>query len=284
MLAIYGLKLHAFGQAVYYQSEEPLVVGDRVLVKEEERLCLATVLSGPWSQLARLAPAKLPSILRKIEEEDLEKEAENKRLTLDAHSFCRACIAERKLEMKLVEVEVFFDQSKIIFFFTAPTRIDFRELVKDLVRRYHTRIELRQIGVRHETQMLGALGNCGMVCCCRRYLRNFAPVTIRMAKEQNLFLNPAKISGSCGRLLCCLAYEQDNYDQFFSQSPRLGKSYQTKKGLYRVLRSNMFLNTVAVHNEQGEELEFTLEEWLALKPERLDLPLPSELEFPDDAA
>ena len=129
-------------------------------------------------------------------------------------NFWQDCVNRRHLDMKLVDVEVFLDRSKFIFYFTAPARIDFRELVKDLVHEYRVRIELRQIGVRHETQMVGAVGNCGMVCCCRRYLRQFAPVTIRMAKEQNLFLNPTKVSGICGRLLCCLAYEQESYDAF----------------------------------------------------------------------
>ena len=174
--------------------------------------------------------------------------------------------------MKLVDVEVLFDRSKMIFFFTAPTRIDFRDLVKDLVRQYRTRIELRQIGVRHETQMLGALGNCGMVCCCRRYLHKFAPVTIKMAKEQNLFLNPTKISGICGRLLCCLSYEQENYDTFHRSCPKLGKRYQTTSGPMRVLRSNMFRNTVVLLPDGGQEVEMTLEEWQALKPSRAETP------------
>jgi len=159
-----------------------------------------------------------------------------------------------------------------VFYFTAPTRIDFRELVKDLVREYHTRIELRQIGVRHETQMLGAVGSCGMVCCCRRFLRKFVPVTIKMAKEQNLFLNPSKISGICGRLLCCLSYEQENYDIFHSSCPRLGKRYQTNKGPMKVLRANMFRNSVALLTDTNEELELTLDEWQALDPRRPDAP------------
>jgi len=127
---------------------------------------------------------------------------------------------------------------------------------------------LRQIGVRHETQMVGAVGNCGMVCCCRRFLRKFAPVTIRMAKEQNLFLNPAKISGICGRLLCCLSYEQENYDAFHRECPRLGKKYQTNQGTMKVLRTNMFRNSLSVLTELNEEQEFSLEEWRALSPRR----------------
>jgi cell fate regulator YaaT (PSP1 superfamily) len=216
-----------------------------------------------------------PRILRAASQQDWDKEHQNRELAREAVLFCRRCIAERCLDMKLVDVEVFFDRSKLIFYFTAPARIDFRELVKELVQKYRTRIELRQIGVRHETQMVGAVGNCGMVCCCRRYLRKFASVTIRMAKEQNLFLNPAKISGICGRLLCCLAYEQDNYDSFHKACPRLGKKYRTCRGNMKVLRSNMFRNSLVALTENNEELELTLEEWQALSPQRTETPTPA---------
>lgn len=214
-------------------------------------------------------PAPLPAARPATAEEQATGQ-ENEALSAEARAYCRRCIAERGLDMKLVDVETLFDRGKMIFYFTAPTRIDFRELVKDLVRQYRTRIELRQIGVRHETQMLGALGNCGMVCCCRRYLHKFAPVTIKMAKEQNLFLNPAKISGICGRLLCCLSYEQDNYDAFHRSCPKLGKRYQTDQGPMRVLRGNMFRNTVITLSDAGQEAEFTLEDWQALHPHRAE--------------
>ena len=207
-----------------------------------------------------------PSTIRLAHEDEILKATEQEELAVQAFEFCKACIKEHGLEMKLVDVEVLLDRSKMIFYFTAPTRIDFRELVKDLVREYRTRIELRQIGVRHETQMLGALGNCGMVICCRRYLKNFAPVTIKMAKEQNLFLNPAKISGICGRLLCCLSYEQDNYDNFHAQAPKIGKRYITDLGMLKVVRTNMFKNIAVVVNEQGQEQEIDVDEWKNLNP------------------
>ena len=202
--------------------------------------------------------------------EELVIGEKNDLLGKEAHVHCKKCVRERELDIKLIDVEVLLDKSKIIFYFTAPTRIDFRELVKDLVREYRTRIELRQIGVRHETQMLGTLGNCGMVVCCRRYLKEFAPVTIKMAKEQNLFLNPAKISGMCGRLLCCLSYEQESYDQFHRAAPKLGKRYQTARGFLRVVRSNMFRNSVFVLNEAGQEEEVTLDDWDAMHPKRIE--------------
>jgi cell fate regulator YaaT (PSP1 superfamily) len=259
-------------------------------VETEQGLFFALVATGPLDAapdscgrnggagqdgfLLQDAPS-LPRILRAASQQDWDKEHQNRELAREAGLFCRRCIAERSLDMKLVDVEVFFDRSKLIFYFTAPSRIDFRELVKELVQKYRTRIELRQIGVRHETQMVGAVGNCGMVCCCRRYLRKFASVTIRMAKEQNLFLNPAKISGICGRLLCCLAYEQDNYDSFHRACPRLGKKYQTRRGNMKVLRANMFRNSLVALTENNEEQELTLEEWQTLSPQRTETPTPA---------
>ena len=298
-----GIRFSKYGQVLACihdaESEAPLTVGEYAIVSTEQGLhCGCVVWQRPWQEDMEAAlkaanaavcrmgsnldaeengeeggenASPMPEAHRATEEERMAADG-NALLSREAHLFCRQCIGERKLDMKLVDVEVLFDRSKMIFFFTAPTRIDFRDLVKDLVRQYRTRIELRQIGVRHETQMLGALGNCGMVCCCRRYLHKFAPVTIKMAKEQNLFLNPAKISGICGRLLCCLSYEQENYDTFHRSCPKLGKRYQTADGPMRVLRSNMFRNTVVVLPDGGQELEMTLEEWQALKPSRAETP------------
>lgn len=296
-----GIRFSRYGQvlACLYDAEgdAPLTVGESAMVMTERGLnCGQVVWQRPWQeeleQALKAANAAvqnmngnteteeggeehaqtpMPAARRATEEEKLAAQ-DNALLSREAYQFCRRCIADRRLDMKLVDVEILFDRSKMVFFFTAPTRIDFRDLVKDLVRQYRTRIELRQIGVRHETQMLGALGNCGMVCCCRRYLHKFAPVTIKMAKEQNLFLNPAKISGICGRLLCCLSYEQENYDAFHRSCPRLGKRYQTTEGPMRVLRSNMFRNSVVVLPDGGQETEMSLEDWQALKPSRSEGP------------
>lgn len=267
-MAIYGMRFRPLGQTSYYSSQEPLAAGDQALLMAEHGQALATVVSGPLESLPGSSEADLPAIIRPASPEDLDIHAKNLAVAQQARKFCLAKIAERKLEMKLVDVEVFFDRSKIIFYFTAPTRIDFRELVKDLVREYRARIELRQIGVRHETQMLGAIGNCGQVCCCHAHLRKFAPVTIRMAKEQNLFLNPAKISGICGRLLCCLSYEQENYEQFRRESPRPGKKYQTASGLMKVTGVNMFKNSVTFVDDKDKEQELSMDEWKELKPWR----------------
>lgn len=279
-MPIYGLRFRTLGQTSYYASSEALSPGDNVLINAEHGEAVATIVSGPLRVLPGASEADLPEIIRPASAEDMDIHARNLELAKQAKAFCKERISRRGLDMKLVEVEVFFDRSKFIFYFTAPTRIDFRELVKDLVREYHARIELRQIGVRHETQMVGAIGNCGQVCCCRGHLRKFAPVTIRMAKEQNLFLNPAKISGICGRLLCCLSYEQDNYEQFHRESPKPGKKYQTAKGLLKVLRVNMFRNSLDAVNERNEETEFTLEEWKALKPWRSSHDMPEDEDPP----
>ncbi len=201
---------------------------------------------------------------------DLERAEQNEAFALKAGKYCTQCAAEHRLDMKLVHTEVSLDSGKLIFFFTAAGRIDFRELVKALARNFHARIELRQIGVRHETQLVGAIGNCGMVCCCRRYMRRFAPVTIKMAKEQGLFLNPVKISGTCGRLLCCLSFEQHNYEEFHGRCPKLGKKYETTRGIFKVLRASLFRNSLTLLPEMGDELEVTLEEWAALEPVRYD--------------
>ncbi len=210
----------------------------------------------------------LQPILRPASHADLEKADANQALAKKAHCFCVHRARHHNLEMKMVQAECLLDCSKIIFYFTAPNRIDFRELVKDLVKEFRTRIELRQIGVRHETQMVGATGNCGMVCCCRRYMRRFAPVTIKMAKEQNLFLNPTKISGTCGRLLCCLAFEQEAYEEFHSRCPKMGKKYITNAGVIKVLRSSIFRNTLSLLPEEGDEYEVSLEDWQAMDPVR----------------
>jgi len=262
MTQVIGVKFRDQGQVYYFQSS-PFVVekGDSVIVKTEEGLGLARVVVVRDTIPDGFKPEQLKPIFRLANEEDLSSQNENHELLNEAFRYCRDCIRERGLDMKLVDVEIYFDRSKIIFYFTAPGRVDFRELVKDLVKVYKTRIELRQIGVRHETQMVGGIGNCGQVCCCRRFMRHFEPVTIKMAKDQNLFLNPAKISGICGRLLCCLNFEQDNYARFQKKIPKLGKRFKTDQGYLRVIRANLFRDSLTVLNEDGVEKEISLSDW-----------------------
>ncbi|MFU2209544.1 regulatory iron-sulfur-containing complex subunit RicT [Solidesulfovibrio sp. C21] len=283
MSHILGIKFRDHGQLYYFDSGPFVVaVGDSVLVQTEQGLGMGKVALVRDTPPEDEEQPEIKPIFRLPTTEDVDIKRENDALGHEAHTYCRKCIEARKLEMKLVDVEVLHDRGKIVFYFTAPGRIDFRELVKDLVKAYHTRIELRQIGVRHETQMLGAIGNCGQMCCCRRFMRKFAPVTIKMAKEQNLFLNPTKISGICGRLLCCLSFEQENYEQFQKKCPRVGKKFSTALGLVKVLRTNLFRETISVLDEVGEEHELSVEEWNTA----LAAPAPSEPRSPDrpDAA
>lgn len=260
-----GVSFRRQGQ-IYFFLATPFVLSmhDTVLVKTEEGIGFGEIVTLRDALPEGLDLETVKPIYRPATAEDIEINRENLALAKDARKFCQQCVGRMGLDMKLVDVEIYFDKSKMIFYFTAPGRVDFRELVKDLVRTYRTRIELRQIGVRHETQMLGALGNCGQVCCCRRYLRRFEPVTIKMAKDQNLFLNPAKISGVCGRLLCCLAYEKENYSDFQNRAPKLGRRYMTTQGSMKTLRANMFRDSVSVLNEAGDELDFSLTDWAAM--------------------
>ena len=276
-----GIRLRKAGQVYFIADAGHTVrIGTKVVVGLEQGPSLGEVVSilqnGRITGDAEEGVCAPGEVLGLATAQDIAQHAENSILAAEASAFCKTCIRQRSLDMKLVDVEVLHDRSKIIFFFTAPSRIDFRELVKDLVRNYRTRIELRQIGVRHETQMIGGLGNCGMVCCCHRYLRKFAPVTIKMAKEQNLFLNPAKLSGMCGRLLCCLSFEQGNYEEFNRRCPKLGKKYVTSRGVMKVLRANMFSRSIVALSEAGEEIEMPLEEWDGLDPKRAEGPAPDQ--------
>ena len=269
----WGVRFRPSGQVFFFPGL-PFAAraGSRVLVELEHGVMFGEVVMVLDKREKPLSPGEVAhgTIKRLASANDVAIHAENHILAAEAIAFCKTCIRQRALDMKLVDVEVMHDRSKIIFFFTAPARIDFRELVKDLVRTYRTRIELRQIGVRHETQMIGGLGNCGMVCCCHSYLRKFAPVTIKMAKEQNLFLNPAKLSGMCGRLLCCLSFEQSNYEEFNRRCPKVGKKYQTSRGVVRVLRANMFGQSISILTENNEEMEMTLEDWDSSTPTRME--------------
>ncbi len=275
---VLGLKFRDFGQLYFFTAGDlDVTSGDHVLVTTEQGLSLGQVCLAvdsreeiPEDYRKDLGNQALKPVDRLATPADMDRHAQNQERGKEAWHVCRQLVREHKLDMKLVDVEVLHDQSKMLFYFTAPNRIDFRELVKDLVKEFHTRIELRQIGVRHETQMTGAIGNCGLVCCCRQFLRKFAPVTIKMAKEQNLFLNPTKISGMCGRLLCCLSYEQENYEKFHKQCPKIGKKYLTTIGSVKVLRANFFRNSLSVYVEGDEEKEIPLEDWEAMEPRRPD--------------
>jgi cell fate regulator YaaT (PSP1 superfamily) len=190
--------------------------------------------------------------------EDLAQEEKNRLLEQRALQFCQERVAAHRLPIYLVQVECLFDASKIVFYFTAPGRVDFRELVKDLVQEFRTRIELRQIGVRHRAKMVGGLGICGRGLCCAGFLRDFEPVSVRMAKEQQLSLNPNKISGICGRLMCCLTYEYSSYQELRKSLPKVGKRLPSPEGEGKIIRYNFIRETVTLEMEDRREVEFSL--------------------------
>jgi cell fate regulator YaaT (PSP1 superfamily) len=197
----------------------------------------------------------LKKIVRIATEEDLQRGQDNRTRVREALDLCNAKIAAHRLDMKLTNVEIAFDGSKILFYFTADGRVDFRDLVKDLAGAFHTRIELRQIGVRDESKMLGGLGICGREFCCSSYLTDFHPVSIRMAKEQGLSLNPTKISGTCGRLMCCLKYEQHVYEDAIRRLPKTGAIVETPRGQGTVVDVNLLKETVKIRLDSGNDVE-----------------------------
>lgn len=204
----------------------------------------------------------LKQVIRIADEKDKLTVEENKEAAKKAFQVCVEKITEHHLDMKLVDVEYTFDRNKVLFYFTADGRIDFRELVKDLAAIFRTRIELRQIGVRDEAKMLGGIGPCGRVLCCSSFLGDFEPVSIKMAKDQNLSLNPAKISGLCGRLMCCLKYENDHYESVKESLPDIGRDISTPHGKGRVVGLNILERIIQVEMIENEQrvLEFTLDE------------------------
>jgi cell fate regulator YaaT (PSP1 superfamily) len=234
--------------------------GDLVIVKTEQGTGLGKVVRGPQKKETSPEGKEIKKIFRLANEADLELHRKLQEKEKEAFSFCSEKIRERNLVMKLVKVECFFDGSKIIFYFTAEGRVDFRELVKDLVHRFHTRIEMRQIGVRNEAKMLGGLGHCGRELCCSTCLPDFATVSVKMAKEQNLPLNPTKISGLCGRLMCCLTYEFETYLELKKDFPKCGKTIVSPLGSVKILRQNVMEGTVVVETEEGEEKILKVEE------------------------
>ena len=258
-----GIKVRRYDSISYFyvpEDKSNLKVGDRVVVDVGDGLELGKIVCLRLDLPEAVLEEEVKPILRKATPQDFKQERKNRELSKEAFFYCREKIKELGLDMKLVRVAVRLDRSKILFYFTAPMRVDFRELVKVLVKKYKTRIELRQIGVRHEAQMVGGIGNCGRICCCHLILKKFEPITIKMAKEQQLFLNPTKISGTCGRLLCCLNYEKEIYEEFQNLYPKVGKRYMTSLGEVKVLRTNYFRKSVVVEIEEKER-EFHIDEW-----------------------
>ncbi len=261
MIRVVSIKFRDAGKLYDFNAGDlELKTGNLVVVETERGRALGTVVVPP-REIAREELAEEPkTVLRQANEDDREMAVRYQEREKEAYRFCRARIAERRMEMKLVRAEYLYDGSKIIFYFTADGRVDFRELVKDLAHYFHTRIEMRQIGVRDEAKLLGGIGICGRELCCCTFLRDFNPVSVKMAKEQGLALNPNKISGQCGRLLCCLGYEYETYIHLKRGLPKVGRIIKVGKLEAMVLGLDIFAGKVKVRFETGEEGSLTAED------------------------
>ena len=256
MVNVIGVRFENAGKLYFFDPGELWPTpGDYVLVETSRGVEFGEVVTGIKEIDDSTLQSPLKPVVRIATAEDIQHNKDNKEAQKEAYQVCQKKIAEHKLDMKLVSVEYTFDNSKILFYFTANGRVDFRSLVKDLASVFKTRIELRQIGVRDEAKMLGGLGICGRPICCGAFLGDFQPVSIKMAKEQNLSLNPTKISGVCGRLMCCLKYEQDQYEQTRKKMPKVGKEVITPDGPGVVWELNVIKETVRVRIQKGDSSE-----------------------------
>ena len=247
MVKVAGVRFKTAGKVYYFDPDElDVKTGDSVIVETARGMEFGTVTMDVCDVDESEIVAPLKKIIRVANEKDHKQHIENVKKKERAMALCQEKIDKHGLVMKLIDVEYTFDNSKVIFYFTADGRVDFRELVKDLAGVFKMRIELRQIGVRDEAKMLGGIGSCGRALCCHSWLSDFEPVSIKMAKVQNLSLNPAKISGICGRLMCCLKYENDIYMEFRKGMPDVGESVKTPDGTAKVVDTNLLERTVKV--------------------------------------
>lgn len=265
MIKIIGVRFRNVGKVYYFNPNDFNVQsGDHVIVETARGVEYGQVVLGPKEVTDDQVVQPLKDVIRIATAKDNVKEESNRKKEKEAFDICQDKIRDHGLEMKLINVEYTFDNNKVLFYFTADGRIDFRELVKDLAAVFKTRIELRQIGVRDETKILGGMGICGRALCCHTYLSEFAPVSIKMAKEQNLSLNPTKISGVCGRLMCCLKNEQETYEYLNKKLPNTGDPVTTPEGLKGEVHSlSVLRQTVKVVveiNDEKEIREYSVEE------------------------
>ena len=239
--------------------------GDHVIVQTEQGFGFGTVISQPVLRNHQPSDRPLKKIFRLASEKDFCQKEKNLETEKKAHAFCNECIEELGLKMNLFSVESSFDASKLTFYFTSESRVDFRQLVKKLVKEFNVKVEMRQVGIRNQAKMCGGIGRCGRNICCSAFIEKFEPVSIRMAKEQSLSLNPTKISGLCGRLMCCLAYEQETYKTLKKGFPKIGKMVMTKNGQAKVLRHNVVNNRTTIRHENGQEVEINLEDIISVE-------------------
>ena len=280
MIKVIGVRFRQAGKIYNFSPADFQVkVGDHVIVETARGIEHGSVVQGIREVADDKVIMPLKSVIRIATEEDDKKAIENNEKEKKAFKICKEKIAKHGLEMKLIETEYTFDNNKVLFYFTADGRIDFRELVKDLASVFKTRIELRQVGVRDETKMLGGIGICGRTLCCNTYLSEFIPVSIKMAKEQSLSLNPTKISGICGRLMCCLKNEQEAYEELNSNLPDIGEKVKTFDGFKgEVVSVNVLRQKVKIVVEVDDEREikeYAIDE-LKFKPKKKKFNLASE--------
>ncbi len=268
MTKVVGIRFRPVGKIYYFNPEDIDVrPGDGVIVETTRGVEYGTVVLSDKEIDEAEFNMPIKSILRKATEQDQQTAEENKKKAKEAFGICLEKIAANGLEMNLIDVEYTFDRSKVLFYFTADGRVDFRQLVKDLAAVFRTRIELRQIGVRDEAKLLGGLGICGRPLCCSQFLGDFEPVSIKMAKEQSLSLNPTKISGTCGRLMCCLKYEQDAYEALLEKAPNVGALVDTPMGRGTVIASQLLKGIVSVKMTSEETVvnDFKVEDIVIIK-------------------
>jgi len=254
MVTVVGVRFKRAGKIYYFSPGEiDIKTGDDVIVETARGIEFGNAVIGSKDVEDNKIVMPLKGVIRKATDDDRIKYLDNKTRQKEAYVICSEKIKKHKLVMKLIDAEYTFDNNKIIFYFTAEGRVDFRELVKDLASIFRTRIELRQIGVRDEAKMIGGLGPCGRSMCCSTFLGDFASVSIKMAKEQNLSLNPTKISGICGRLMCCLNYEQSTYEDIRKRLPKVGSIVKTVEGNGEVIYNNIVKEAVKVRFKRGDE-------------------------------
>jgi len=259
---VYGVEFHPVGKLYQYTSSEGLLKqGDYVLAISEFGLDVGKVMYGPVEIRIDDSKEELKPIVRVMTDEDWETDSKNKEEAKEAMKTCQELIEKHSLPMGLLEARYMFDRSRIVFYFGADSRVDFRELVKDLARAFRTRIELRQVGIRDEVKMKGSLGLCGMTACCVRFLRQFESITLKHAKKQQLLINPAKISGRCGRLLCCLSYEQELYENELKDIPDEGSLVDYEGKTCKVLTVNIFMKIITLVSDDGQMLKVQFEDF-----------------------
>jgi len=269
MTKVVGIRFKTGGKVYFFDPKDfDIKKGDYVIVDTARGLECGLCVQGVHQESADKIIRPLKEVTRIASPQDVEKMQQNRKDEKKAFDICLEKIAKHGLEMKIIDVEYTFDRSKVLFYFTADGRVDFRELVKELAQVFRTRIELRQIGVRDESKMMGGVGVCGRQFCCSGFLSDFTPVSIKMAKEQGLSLNPSKISGSCGRLMCCLSYEQPAYEYLNSITPGVGSLVKTGEGNGIVTEVNLLKGLLKVRldkNKDGLPKEFNLKEITVLK-------------------